>query len=98
MSAARCECGRRRLPDAESCFRCAWLDGLGTGAGQDIISALRRLGGEATNDALEIETGLPERSLRRALAQLRNLRRIVTEVDRDEQNRNVSTARLRGGG
>ena len=95
---ARCECGRRKLPGAESCFRCGWLDGLGTGGGQDIISALRRLGGQASNDALELETGMPERTLRRALAQLRNLKRVATDVDRDEANRNVSTARLRGGG
>lgn len=87
---ARCECGAARARGAEACVRCAWLDGL-TEAEAKVISAVRVLGGRSTPDALALETGYSERSLRRVIANLRRLGRIVVERERDEQNQDRAT-------
>ena len=90
---ARCECGAPRNPRAEACNRCAWLDGASEAEAR-LIAALNALG-EADNEALAYETGMPRSTMRVTLAKLRKLGRVVTLYDRDEDNRNRATHRLR---
>lgn len=80
---ARCDCGRPRDRGADACSTCVWLDGA-TPAEQRVIAALRALGGAGTRAALELETEMPCGSLKRTLARLRRLGRLVCELERDE--------------
>ncbi len=83
---ASCDCGRPLAHGDEACTICRYLDGRTPGE-QRLIAALRLLGGRATSEALQHESGLPERTLRRTLAQLRALKRIVTTTDPDDDGR-----------
>jgi hypothetical protein len=94
MTGMTCECGADCAPGLDTCHRCAWLDGR-TEAEARVIAAIRTIGQEVTRDALRHETGMPERTLTRTLDKLRQLRRIVVEHYRDEDNRERATYRLR---
>ena len=71
----RCECGGAKSKGARACDRCAALDGRHPGE-REVIATLRALGGAAMLPAIELETGLVERYLRRVLDRLRRLRRV----------------------
>jgi hypothetical protein len=75
-----CECGQPRNERASACTSCLWLDGA-TEAERRVIEVLRTYGGSCTREALACETQMPERRLRRALAKLRRLERLVAGTD-----------------
>lgn len=86
MSPGTCDCGTPLANRDQVCSACSYLDGR-TPSEQQLIAALRALGGRATSPALRLESELPERTLRRVLARLRALGRIVTTTDPDEDGR-----------
>jgi hypothetical protein len=81
-----CDCGHPLAHGDQACATCRYLDGR-TPSEQQLIAALRSLGGRATSPALRLESALPERTLRRVLAQLRALGRIITTTDPDDDGR-----------
>ena len=82
MRGKRCDCGQPKRPRAATCEGCQFLDGR-TEAERLLIAVMRSLGGGGTVDALLFETRLPERTLYRAIAHLRQRGRVVSEVGRD---------------
>lgn len=95
----RCECGaalHRVGPGRLVCIICAWRDGA-TAAERELISALRVCGGRAGLDALALEVGeqMSERTMFRALAKLRALRRIVVEYEDGNEETGRATYVLR---
>lgn len=84
-----CECGAARLPGLEGCARCHELDGHGRAS--FLISALRALGGAATIEQL-IEQMAPdcERTVRRAVAEMRAAGRLVARKVQDTSPREIS--------
>lgn len=70
-----CECGEPRHPSAESCERCAYLDG-GEGRDGRIISAMRSFGGPASLSELAEEAGYHPDTVRRTLRELEGVGRV----------------------
>jgi hypothetical protein len=73
---ATCECGSAKRVGAEACDRCAALDGADVPE-STLVNALRNLGGDATSEAILVETNWSYRHLRRTAERLEKSGRVL---------------------
>lgn len=71
-----CECGSTKRAGAEACERCEALDGVDVPE-STLVNALRNLGGDATSEAVLVETNWSYRHLRRTAERLEKSGRVL---------------------
>lgn len=82
-----CECGSPKRIGAEACDRCSSLDGTNVPE-QELIDALRNLGGDATVEAIQVEAGWSYRHTRRVAQRLEATGRVLRIETGEERHRN----------
>jgi hypothetical protein len=90
---ATCECGASKRVGDEACARCMALDG-GNVPEQTLVNALRNLGGDATSEAVMVETGWSYRHLRRTAQRLERTGRVLRVETGEERHINMPTLML----
>ena len=86
----RCECGEGWATGPDGCPRCAWLDGVGEGAGPgsgEVIAELRLAGGQATLDYLVESLNVCERTVFRRLRPLIKSGRVQARWREDQSDK-----------
>lgn len=88
-----CECSAPKRVGAEACDRCSALDGRNVPE-QTLVNALRNLGGDATSEAVMVETNWSYRHLRRTAQRLERTGRIIRVETGEERHINMPVLML----
>lgn len=83
IGVTECDCGNDCAPGNEACDRCSELDGNCNTGEYDMIRAFRLLRGEATKEALVLESGLAIRTVERYLAEWERAGKLIRYAECD---------------